>query len=233
MTILFYGPERNYRVIANDADVLRRIEKQNDIAELHKTDPSLDEFEGCEVKYNYIIPRSFSYSTLPNETELYTVQNLSICDGLSCIVEVAELLGDRDSQEDAFVASSFKITTPADQTHTVLLTGVLDGHGGRNVADYVKNNLQTKLETLFSSLFNNTLKRRHPLKTLKEEQTLSDKVIWNVLKIACIELHDECIHLRGGTTAAFSLLIDGEDLWHVNVGDARSIITSKAICLCS
>ena len=227
MPILHYSPERNYRFIADADDVLRRIEKQNAIAELHKTDVSVDQSHGYEVNYNYVIPQSFLYGELPDKTELYTIQNLSICDGLSCTVEVAELLGDRKTQEDAFVASSFKISTPAGQTHTVLLTGVLDGHGGREVADYVKENLQKKIENLFSCIFNNSLKRRHPLKELKDEQTLSDKLIWNVLKIACVELHDECTHPLAGTTAAFSLLIDGEDLWHVNVGDSRSIITSK------
>jgi serine/threonine protein phosphatase PrpC len=226
-SIGYFDSSRNYRITIDDATIQHKIEKQNKIADLHKTDDSLAKSIGLEISYNYSSPQSFSYRNLLNRAEFFTIQNLPICDELSCSVEVAEFLGGRPSQEDNFVASSFKIITLANQTHTVLLTGVLDGHRGRAVADYVKENLPKKLENLFSSLFNKALKEEHPLKVLEDEQSLSDKVIWNVLKIACVELQDECTHPYAGTTAAFSLLIDGEDLWHVNVGDSRSIITSK------
>ncbi len=228
MSISAYSSARNYRTIFDDAVIQRKIETQTEIAQLHKTDDPSDVSEGLTVEYKYITPQSFSYD-FPDKTELFTIQNLPICGEVSCTVEVAEFLGGRPTQEDSFVASSFKIETPDGRDHTVLLTGVLDGHGGKNAALYVKDNLQKKLETLFSSLFNKSLKEWHPLKGFENETTLSDKVIWNVLKIACVELHDDLPRscYGEGTTAAFSLLIDGEDLWHACVGDSRSFVTSK------
>ena len=222
---------RNYRVIVDEATIEYKLHKQFLIAQLHRNDKPTD--PSLSGRFAYSLPKKPSYFDFlfKNPTappQLHTIPNLPICDELSCTIEVAQFIGRKESQEDTFIASSFKMPTPAGKTHTVLLTGIFDGHGGDGVALYMKGNLSKKLEDTFSMLFNKTLREGHPLKELENEKTLSDKVIWNVLKIICVELHDEYTSLLGGgTTAAFSLLIDGEDLWHANVGDSRSIITSK------
>ncbi len=216
--------ERNRRVITDATTIEYKLHKQFLIAQLHINDTPSSSSKYGSFKYSL---SKASYTDLPDKTELFTIQNLPVYGDLSCTVEAAQFMGRKKTQEDAFVASSFEVTTPTGQKHTALLTGVFDGHSGDSAALFMKHNLQTKLEVIFTTLFNKTLSEDHPLKVLENEKTLSDTVIWNVLKITCVELHEQYPYYFSGTTAAFSLLIDGKDLWHANLGDSRSIVTSR------
>ncbi len=219
---------RNHRVITDSKTIQGKLEKQFRVAQLHKAlqipnNPS----DPNDLPFEYLTfdPNDFKSSTG------FTSQragSLQISGTVTCDVEVAQLLGSKISQEDRHVAASFQVSSPDGKDHTVLLTGVFDGHAGAASAAFMKNTLQRKIRSTFSYLFSKKLPIGHPLKKLENEKRLSDKVVWNVLKIVCVQLHEQYVqkHSWAGTTAAFSLLIDGEDLWHANIGDSRSVITS-------
>ena len=209
-----------------DEDVVqKKLEKQRKIAEVHGDDEPTLQFEGFTLKYQYLVANILSCNS-----NVYKIQDLPLCDTLSCAVTVAQLQGGKPAQEYVAVASSFKITVPksetrSEETHTLLLTGILDGHSGFDVGLFIKAHLQEKLQDTFTKLFNQSLDELHPLKILEKEQELSDRVIWNVLKIIGVELNEENKQ-HGGSTLSCSLLIDGKDLWTFNLGDSRTFVTS-------
>ena len=216
-----------YRIVMDEDVVQEKLEKQRKIAEVHRDDRPVLQFTGLESRYTYLVP-----DMPPNNSEAYTVQDLPLYDTLTCRPAIAQLLGGRKIQEDRVLASSFDISIPKSEahpqkTHTILLTGVFDGHSGPEAALFMKNNLENKLKNTFTGLFYKCLSEDHPLKVLEKEQSLSDRVIWNVLKVISVELHNECTEYRAGTTASFSLVIDGSDVWTSNLGDSRTFVTSR------
>lgn len=125
----------------------------------------------------------------------------------------SHIQGRRPSMEDEHLATSFALTI-AGRQYPVHLFGIFDGHGGREAARFVKNNLQAKLQTVLIQC---------------NPQALSDEGVWSALKRATAELNEEFKNRYGniantqGTTATIAMILD-QKLWTANVGDSRTVL---------
>ncbi|MBN4067499.1 protein serine/threonine phosphatase 2C family protein [Simkania negevensis] len=104
----------------------------------------------------------------------------------------------------------------AGATRQVAVSGVFDGHGSYEVAQYSRDNIGRFLQ-----------------KRLEEfgEKGLDDVAVWNALKLAFVDLSRECcsefVHEEWsgdvGATASVAVMIEGV-LWVVNLGDSRTLL---------
>lgn len=142
-------------------------------------------------------------------------------------VGISHFQGERPTMEDKHLATYFNLTI-AGNVYPLSLFGIFDGHGGTKAAEYVRDHLQEVL--------NEALIEFNP-------NGLSDVGIWNALKITCVRLSDrflleyhsqiirfenESIADKHGTTATFSMILDGK-LWTANVGDSRAILSNSGV----
>ena len=127
-------------------------------------------------------------------------------------VGVCSSIGARTSMEDDFVARSLTFTAGGER-HELHLVAALDGHGGREAVDFVKEHLPTVLiEQILR--FNS-----HELTELG----------WvNALKMTPVVL-DAQVKQRGcqsGTTATIAVVY-GQYCWILNIGDSRAMALTK------
>ena len=122
-------------------------------------------------------------------------------------VGVCHFIGRRPSMEDEHLATTFNLNVMG-KVYPVQLFGVFDGHGGREAAIHVRENLEQVFQ-----------------QTLEEfcSKGLTDEAIWNALKIACVKLKIGFDQRHAGTTATIAMILDGK-LWSANVGDSRTIL---------
>jgi len=129
-------------------------------------------------------------------------------------VGIAHAQGRRVTMEDEHLAVSFDVAIQG-RAYTVQLFGIFDGHGGREVATFVKDHLQDYIHSHLVK-FNPT--------------GLTNDGIWNALKIAIghlnLEVKDRPHFNRMGTTATLAMILDGK-LWTANVGDSRTVIENR------
>lgn len=212
--------ERNYRVILDHSTIQEKLNKQIELAKTHQ--------HGQKDK-------GFQYRAAPSPS-LFPSRSLKITQDLNCLAGIQQTLGDRNYQEDSTLATEFSVVDSNQRHHNIVLTGVFDGHGnpnttsGKDASTYASYMLKKKLQKYFQECLDGTLYAQGPLKDLNQDKALTDRAIWNILKIACVELSDEykAMKSKGGTTASFSLIINGEDLWTANVGDARTLIAGQS-----
>ncbi|MGY0218129.1 PP2C family serine/threonine-protein phosphatase [Endozoicomonadaceae bacterium StTr2] len=135
---------------------------------------------------------------------------------------VATSHGRAPYMEDRHLTTSFNINIGG-REYPVKLSGVFDGHGGTEAAEFAVQNIQRFLI--------NRLEEFNP-------QELTDAGIWNALKLAMVDLNNsynadlgEAFNPKAGTTANVCLMIDN-NLWTANVGDSRALLVGpKNECL--
>ncbi len=128
-------------------------------------------------------------------------------------VGISHAQGRRANMEDEHLATSFNLTI-AGRSYPIQLFGIFDGHGGRDAARYVRDNLKRKLSQALVE-FN--------------PQGLSDAGVWKALKMTTVRLNRDFKNRFGanaqdqGTTATIAMVLD-QKLWTANVGDARTVL---------
>ncbi len=134
-------------------------------------------------------------------------------------VGIAESQAFRDTMEDARISTICEVTI-GNETLSIPLFGVFDGHGGPDTANFVRDNIQQK--------FREALIEFNP-------NGLTTDGIWKALKITSVRLHEayqqQPNQLPGGkrddqgTTAALAIILD-DYLWVANLGDSRVILNN-------
>lgn len=117
--------------------------------------------------------------------------------------------GKRNEMEDAHIADTFNIQVNG-KTELIEITGVFDGHAGKNWSEYAKKHIIDHLQYWLQAF--NSL-------------GFSDRNTWNAIKIAFVTLNNTFCKERplcSGTTAVVSLKING-DRWVANLGDSRAV----------
>jgi serine/threonine protein phosphatase PrpC len=130
----------------------------------------------------------------------------------SSTVDAACTIGQRDYMEDRFVADTFSFCAN-NNTFEAEVFGVLDGHGGTDTVNFVKNNFSSKLKAQLEKRF--------------IDKDIDDDSICYALKDVFEEFQKE-LRVKGvkdGTTAVigFKLAIS-DQLWVANVGDSRAYL---------
>lgn len=131
-------------------------------------------------------------------------------------IGVSHAQGRRPTMEDEHLATSFNLNI-AGRNYPIQLFGIFDGHGGRDAARYVRDNLRNKLQEALVE-FN--------------AGNLSDVGIWKALKMTTVRLNRDFKNAYGarsenqGTTATIALILD-QKLWTANVGDARTVLDNN------
>lgn len=123
----------------------------------------------------------------------------------------AESIGKRESMEDAHISEVFTVRMGSSEVK-VSITGVFDGHGGRECATYASQHIIEHLKRRLAQF--NT-------------QGATDTGIWNALKIALVDLNREmaAAGIQSGSTANIAVRIN-DDLWIANLGDSRAIMVN-------
>ncbi|MEN9344436.1 MAG: hypothetical protein RLZZ453_1223 [Chlamydiota bacterium] len=122
--------------------------------------------------------------------------------------------GSREYMEDELLTTSIHITVQ-DKEIEIPLFGVFDGHGGRTVARYLKDNLPRILTKAIHTVCRSGLTQHN---------------IWNALKIIFVQANEEYKKQStpkdySGSTAIISIVVDGK-LWTANLGDSRAILNN-------
>jgi protein phosphatase 1L len=131
-------------------------------------------------------------------------------------VGIAHAQGRRPTMEDEHLATSFTLAVGG-RRYPVQLFGIFDGHGGRDAARFVRDNLRAKLQEALVEC---------------NSGRLSEEGIWNALKKTTTQLNEEFKQRCGqtanaqGTTATIAMILDG-NLWTANVGDARTVLDNQ------
>ncbi len=133
---------------------------------------------------------------------------------------ICEVKGKRNYMEDASLVVEINISI-AGKIHRIPLWGVFDGHLGSQGAekalkasDYVNERLPAKLKE----------KIEHFLTKLSAT-TLTDEVLYNALRHALIELHEEYPGVNG-TTVNIGLIANNA-IYAANIGDSRSVFVDN------
>lgn len=131
-------------------------------------------------------------------------------------VGVSHVQGRRQTMEDEHIAKEFELEI-AGRTYRGHLFGIFDGHGGSLVAQFLRDNLQRKLQQTLIE-FN--------------REGLTEDGIWNALKMTCVRLNRDLESLHPqiarnqGSTATIAMILDG-NLWTANVGDSRTVLDNN------
>ena len=131
---------------------------------------------------------------------------------------VATSHGRASYMEDRHLTVSFNINIGGKE-YPVKLSGIFDGHGGTEAADFAVQHIQQFLV--------DRLQEFNP-------RELTDAGIWNALKLAMVDLNNSynadlgtVFNPKAGTTANVCLMIDNS-LWTANVGDSRALLIGPA-----
>ncbi len=128
-------------------------------------------------------------------------------------VGIAHNIGRRPTMEDDHLATTFTINV-AGHNYPVQLFGIFDGHGGRNVARYVRDNLGTLLQQALTRFNTGGLTDAGILKAME----------WTTVKLNWDLKRDyPSIATEEGSTATFAAILNGK-LWTANVGDSRTVL---------
>jgi len=154
---------------------------------------------------SYEPPRSLFYFQSPaiDPAEGKTIHTETLSVG-PYKAELAACQGKRKTMEDEHIAQLLTIPSLDKQ---IPLFGLFDGHGGKQAAQFLKENLP------------------HYLTHYLEKFGLDDTGIWNALKHTFIELDHDFTLPRSGSTAAVALIIDNH-IWIANLGDSRAILSA-------
>lgn len=122
-------------------------------------------------------------------------------------VGVCHYIGRRPTMEDEHLSTSFDLKI-GEKVYPIQLFGIFDGHGGAQASAFVRENLERTLHETLNEFCANGL---------------TNKDIFNALKITFFRLKKEFKEENSGTTATVAMILDG-NLWTANVGDSRTIL---------
>ncbi len=127
-------------------------------------------------------------------------------------------MGRRNFMEDEHLISAFSLHING-QKYPIELFCVFDGHGGTACVNFVKSHFQEQLCKM--------LQQFNP-------QGLTDKGIWNALKITFVELNKafkKAFPTKeiSGTTSCAVMFLDG-NMWTANAGDTRALLENNGHC---
>lgn len=124
------------------------------------------------------------------------------------------LQGKRPSQEDQHIAI-LNLNDTDKSINTINLFGVFDGHGGKKVSHYLKNNLPDFFLTKnIKDIFKNN----------KQFNKYVNEV-YNLLQNNLKEKHPRAVEYCGSTACV--VLQTENNLWVINVGDSRCVLCNK------
>lgn len=124
----------------------------------------------------------------------------SLIEGVGC----ASTQGFRDAMEDTHLSTEFSYNN-----RKMRISGVFDGHGGKEAAEYGARS--------FVPFF---LTR---LKEFDHKTKDQDVAVWNALKHSFVDMHRSFEGAESGSTANICVRI-GNVLWVANLGDARAFL---------
>jgi serine/threonine protein phosphatase PrpC len=129
------------------------------------------------------------------------------------------LQGRRDTQEDQHIAV-LNLNGDKKDMNNINLFGVFDGHGGKKVSHFLKNNLPN----FFLSKFEKNIFKKN------ETFTKYTNEVYNLLQTNLKEKHPRAVEYCGSTACIGIQTLDKKDkniLWIVNVGDSRAVLCNK------
>lgn len=199
--------DREYRQFSEANIVADKLEKERREAILEgmaRTEPL--------SKFSQIASGSVSIPLDPTRPGIrgggYNEETTLSHNGLPIHVNTASMQGDRPSMEDEHIAKVFRIRH-GNQTHTLSLFGVFDGHNGPEASAFVKQNIVRTLQYYLA---------REPL---------SDTAMFNALKLTFIDLDQRFVGMSG-TCASMAIIVDG-NLWVANTGDSRVVLDNDGL----
>lgn len=129
------------------------------------------------------------------------------------------LQGKRATQEDQHIAV-LNIDGSNDKLNNINFFGVFDGHGGKKVSQYLRNNLPNFFLTKFEkNIFNKN-----------EAFTKYTNQVYDLLQNNLKEKHPRAVEYCGSTACVGIHTLDKSNkncLWIVNVGDSRAVLCNK------
>lgn len=128
------------------------------------------------------------------------------------------LQGKRSTQEDQHV-TILNLDGNNDQLNNINLFGVFDGHGGKKISHYLKNNLPN----FFTTKFKKNIFIKNDIFTKYTNQ------VYDLLQNNLKEKHPRASEYCGSTACIgiFSKENDKQYLWIINVGDSRAVLCNK------
>jgi len=128
------------------------------------------------------------------------------------------LQGRRNAQEDNHI-TILNIDNNNDEMNKINFFGVFDGHGGKKVSHYLKNNLPSFFTTKF----------KKNIFTKNEAFTKYTNDVYDLLQNNLKEKHPRVVEYCGSTAciAIHSIEKNKQFLWIINVGDSRAILCDK------
>lgn len=140
-------------------------------------------------------------------------------------VGVASMQGRRGAMEDTHIATEFSIDIRGVE-QKVKLFGVFDGHGTSECSEYIRDNIQKKLQENLEKY----------LTKADEDPGSKDTAIYNALKRTCVNLHNEFNEGKDvygkvpGSAANFAVVLEN-NLYIANIGDSRAIMCQNGMAI--
>ena len=125
------------------------------------------------------------------------------------------LQGRRKTQEDQHI-SVLNLDGNNNEFNNINFFGVFDGHGGKKVSHYLKNNLPG----YFLTKFNKNLYTKNDAFSKYVNQ------VYNNLQNNLKEKHPKAVEYCG-STACICIQNKSNNLWIINVGDSRAVLCNK------
>ena len=129
------------------------------------------------------------------------------------------LQGKRPMQEDSHI-SILNLNNNNEKYNNINFFGVFDGHGGKRVSKYLKNNLPN----FFINKFEKNIYQN------KEATNKYINKVFNLLQSNLKEQHPKAVQYCGSTACVAINALDKNNkqiLWIANVGDSRAILCNK------
>ena len=129
------------------------------------------------------------------------------------------LQGKRATQEDQHI-TVINIDGSNDKLNNINFFGVFDGHGGKKVSQYLRNNLPD----FFLNKFEKNIFHKNDAFTKYTNQ------VYDLLQNNLKEKHPRAVEYCGSTACVGIYTLDKSNkncLWIVNVGDSRAVLCNK------
>lgn len=128
--------------------------------------------------------------------------------------------GKRDANEDQHI-TLLNINGKEKIFNSINFLGVFDGHGGKTVSKYLKENLPP----YFIKKFNKNIYKK------PEQFSKYANHVFDILQKKLIDEHPRAVNYCGSTACISIHCIDKENklsyLWVLNVGDSRAVLSNK------
>lgn len=223
-----------YRVYTDDAVVNKKLAAQRISAEKHQNEQSPRDFisqkfddwkftalpeDGGSIKLG--CGSLFGWTGAKQAAEItiqldYKTENAR--------TGVAWSIGRRQTMEDSHIASTFQVTV-AGIEFPVQITGVFDGHGGSEFAEYMRDNIVNRVKFYLESFNQNGFSNAGIMSALKITMVDIDGRLMANTPSGIKDCEKDSTACPG-TTASVAIIINHE-LWVANVGDSRALLTSE------